>query len=239
MSNSYFQFKQFTVHQERCAMKVCTDACLFGAWIAEKIKSKESAVKNILDIGAGTGLLSLMLAQKSEADIDAVEIDESAVQQATDNTEASPWANRMQLIQGDIRTIHLGRKYDLIISNPPFFENNLRSHDIKRNLALHSDMLGLDELIRIARANLSDHGSFAVLLPYERKDECVAIAHANGLYLSERADVRQSDKHSYFRSMLQFSTRSNSVVTGEISIREGNNYSSAFVKLLKDYYLHL
>lgn len=220
-------------------MKVCTDACLFGAWIAEKVKSQKLEVKNILDIGAGTGLLSLMLAQKTEAVIDSVEIDEAAAQQATDNFESSPWNNRIQLIQGDIREIHLGRKYDLIVSNPPFFENNLKSPDAQRNLALHSDMLTLDELIRTAHANLSDHGHIAVLLPFERGDECVHIALDNGLYLSARVDVRQSDHHDYFRSMFLFTTGNKAVVRGEIRIRENNNYSPAFVGLLTDYYLHL
>jgi tRNA1Val (adenine37-N6)-methyltransferase len=239
MSNSYFQFKQFTIHQEYCAMKVCTDACLFGAWVGEQLQSRNSKVKSILDIGTGTGLLSLMLAQKSEADIDAVEIDEAAAQQATDNIDASPWKNRVQVIQGDISYIHLGRKYDYIISNPPFFENNLKSSDTQRNLALHSDMLRLDDLIRIAHVNLSDEGGIALLLPYERGNECIDIARSNDLYLAERVDVRQSNKHSYFRSMLLLRTENNTAITGELSIRENSNYSPEFVKLLKDYYLHL
>lgn len=243
MSNSYFQFKQFTIHQERCAMKVCTDACLFGAWMGEQLKSHPAIggtkIKSILDLGTGTGLLSLMLAQQCEADIDAVEIDEAAAQQATDNIEASPWRNRMQIIPGDIRKVHLDRKYDLIVSNPPFYENNLRSPDTQKNLALHSDMLRLGELIRIVHENLSGQGYFAVLLPHERGNECIDMARTNGLYLSERIDVRQSDKHGYFRSMLLFAHGNNTAVREEISIRENNNYSPAFVRLLKDYYLHL
>jgi tRNA1Val (adenine37-N6)-methyltransferase len=239
MSNSYFQFKQFIVHQEHCAMKVCTDACLFGAWLGELVQDKITKVNNILDIGTGTGLLSLMLAQKTEADIDAVEIDYAAAEQAADNIEASPWKNRVQVIQGDIRNIHLGRKYDCIVSNPPFFENNLKSPDQQRNLALHSDMLRLDELLGIAHANLSDNGSIALLLPYERGDECVDTARTNGLYLSERVNVRQSNKHGYFRSMLLFTTQKNEPVISEIMIRLDNNYSPEFIHLLKDYYFHL
>jgi tRNA1Val (adenine37-N6)-methyltransferase len=239
MSNSYFQFKQFTIHQEHCAMKVCTDACLFGAWAAEQLQTKNAKVKNILDIGTGTGLLSLMLAQKTDTIIDSVEIDEAAAQQCLDNVEASPWKNRVQVIQGDIRNIHLGRKYDHIISNPPFFENNLKSPDRQRNLALHSDMLRLDELVRIAHANLSDDGSIALLLPYERGNECVDTARSNGLYLSGRVDVRQSNHHGYFRSMLLFKAHENDPVIGELIIRQGNNYSIEFIGLLKDYYFHL
>jgi tRNA1Val (adenine37-N6)-methyltransferase len=239
MSNSYFQFKTFIVHQEHCAMKVCTDACLFGAWVGDQLQSKKSKVNTILDIGTGTGLLGLMLAQKTEAVIDLIEIDNAAAQQAADNVETSPWKNRVQVIQGDIRYMHLGRKYDCIISNPPFFENSLKSPDGQRNLALHSDMLRLDELIAIAHTHLSDDGSIALLLPYERGDECIKTARTNGLYLYQRANVRQSSKHDYFRSMLLFTIENNTPVTREISIRENSNYSFEFVSLLRDYYLHL
>ncbi len=239
MSNTYFQFKQFTVHQQHCAMKVCTDACLFGAWVGEAVSSRQPEVKNILDVGTGTGLLSLLLAQKTNALIDAVEIEEAAAQQAADNFEASPWKNRLQVLQGDIRTIHLGRKYGLIISNPPFFENNLKSPDGKRNLALHSDMLGLDGLVAIAKNNLADDGMFAVLLPYERKNECVQIARSNELYLVAEVAVKQSTQHDYFRTMLLFGTTVIASVASEITIRDGNDYHPDFIRLLKDYYLHL
>jgi len=111
MSNTYFRFKQFTIHQDRCAMKVCTDACLFGAWLAEKVNGWQLADISILDLGAGTGLLSLMLAQQNTARIDAVELDENAAEQAAENFDTSPWRNRLQVIQGDIRTVHLGKKY--------------------------------------------------------------------------------------------------------------------------------
>src|SRR6185369_1848613 len=121
MSNSYFQFKQFTIHQDRCAMKVTTDACLFGAWVAEKVKSQKSKIKNLLDIGTGTGLLSLMYSQKnSNCTIDAIEINEEAYEQAKENVAASPFAEQVHVMKGDVRTFLLDKKYDLIISNPPF-----------------------------------------------------------------------------------------------------------------------
>src|SRR5882724_12429409 len=122
MSNHFFQFKQFTIHQDHCAMKVTTDASLFGAWAEESVRSREPGVRNILDIGTGTGLLSLMLAQRINADIDAIEIDEAAAEQAIENTEASAWKERITVINADAKNYSFPKKYDCIISNPPFYE---------------------------------------------------------------------------------------------------------------------
>lgn len=241
MSNTYFQCKQFTIHQDKCAMKVCTDACLFGAWVGGKVKSHPGFagknVKNCLDIGTGTGLLSLMLAQGTGLIIDAVELDEAAAEQAADNFELSPWKERLQVLQGDIRKIHLGRKYDLVISNPPFFENVLKSPNGKRNLALHSEMLGLEELLNVVQIHIADIGLFAILLPYVRKDACIALANARGLYLVEETTVKQSNKHTFFRVMLLFSTSPSPVQRSSIAIRDDEAYSEVFTTLLKDYYL--
>jgi len=220
-------------------MKVCTDACLFGAWVAAKSKTEGHQFRNCLDIGAGTGLLSLMLAQQSNLHIDAVELDEAAAEQAADNFELSPWKNRLQVLQGDIRKIHLGRQYELIISNPPFFGNSLRSPDSKRNLALHSEMLELEELIAVASRHLLPDGVFAVLLPYERKENCILSAAAAGLYPKEMVSVKQSTSHGFFRVMLWFSDEAGPTVHSSISIREGEDYSADFKNLLGDYYLNL
>jgi tRNA1Val (adenine37-N6)-methyltransferase len=239
MSNTYFQFKQFIIHQENCAMKVCTDACLFGAWVAEKVGNGQMKVDSVLDIGAGTGLLSLMIAQRSDARIDAVELDEQAAQQATDNFELSNRKERLQVIQGDIRTIHLGKKYALIISNPPFFENDLKSNDAQRNLALHSQELGLEELLDVVQKQLSDHGKFAVLLPYHRKEAFTNLALAQGFFPEEEACVKQTPSHNYFRVMFLFGRQPADIKKDFIIIREREQYTSAFTKLLKDYYLKL
>lgn len=119
MSNSYFQFKQFIIHQDACAMKVCTDACLFGAWVANKVQKLKP--NSVLDVGAGTGLLSLILAQKTDAIIHAVEIDDEAAKQAEDNFKSSPWSNRIKIINQPVQNIKITGKYDFILSNPPFF----------------------------------------------------------------------------------------------------------------------
>ncbi len=239
MSNSYFQFKQFTIHQQNCAMKVCTDACLFGAWVAEKVDRREITVDSILDIGCGTGLLSLMLAQRSNAVTDAIEIDEMAAEQAVENIDASPWKNRLQVICGDARTVHLGRKYDLIISNPPFFENGLRSNDAKRNIALHGDALSFEELVAAVTKHISPDGIFAVLLPYHRKDDFIRLALKEKYFLEEEVSVRQTPAHPYFRSMLLFGMKGSTPLQTSLTIRENDLYTKAFAVLLEDYYLKL
>ena len=132
MSNTYFQFKQFTIHQDKCAMKVCTDACMLGAWTAGKLGG--SGINNILDIGCGTGLLSLMLSQKINASIDAVEIDADAAKQAGENISASPWAANIRVIHTSLQEFMPKKKYDLIICNPPFYENDLRSEHENKNV---------------------------------------------------------------------------------------------------------
>lgn len=220
-------------------MKVCTDACLFGAWVAEKVQSEKYGPQSILDIGAGTGLLGLMLAQVTKGMVDAVELDEPAAEQAAENFEASPWHERLQVIRGDARTIHLGRKYDFIISNPPFFENDLKSGNTGRNLALHSEELNLKELLSIIQKHLSVDGKFALLLPYQRKNDFIKIAVEARFYLLDEVAVKQTPVHSFFRAMLLFGTDQATVVSSEISIRDGDTYTNAFTALLKDYYLKL
>lgn len=246
MSNSFFRFKQFTVHQEHCAMKVCTDACLFGAWMAEKLEcwqrtdgSIESGFASVLDIGTGTGLLSLLIAQAFPGSIDAVELDEAAASQAADNFEASPWRGRLQVLQGDIRTLHLGRQYDLIISNPPFYEKDLKTDDARRNLALHSDALSLSDLIQTVSLHLSINGRFALLLPWHRKEEILDTAAGAGLFAEEIIEVRQTEKHGFFRVMLCFGRKKGTPFIQSITIREGNVYSDVFARFLSPYYLML
>jgi tRNA1Val (adenine37-N6)-methyltransferase len=238
MSNSYFQFKQFTVQQEQCAMKVCTDACLFGAWAADLLQQKK--VNTILDIGTGTGLLSLMVAQKTGAAIDAVEVDKNAFQQAKDNFSTSHWAEKLTTINSDITVFNTAKKYDCIISNPPFFEDDLRSPHNNKNAAKHDTSLTFQVLLQQVTRLLKEDGGFAVLLPYHRVEYFISEGVKQGLFCNEKVLVKQTTKHNYFRGMLLFSANKIEAVTKEITIKDDSGkYTSEFISLLKEYYLYL
>jgi tRNA1Val (adenine37-N6)-methyltransferase len=239
MSNSYFQFKQFTVQQDKTAMKVCTDACLFGAYVADRF-ARTATRFNVLDIGTGTGLLSLMVAQKNAvARIDAVEIDKGAAEQARENFKLSPWKDRLHIHHQPIQAFGINT-YDLIISNPPFYENDLKSENTKRNIALHSEALGLDDLQDIIKKHLAPQGKFAVLLPYHRSANFINHAQLKDFFLQEEISVKQTSKHPYFRSILLFGRSKVAVKHSDLCIKEKNeDYSVEFIDLLRDYYLKL
>lgn len=238
MPNNYFQFKQFTVHQEKCAMKVCTDACLFGAYIAEEIK--KAKVKNILDIGTGTGLLSLVLAQKTNAVIDAVEIDNDSFLQAKENFEQSPWKERLNICKEDIIQFNPNRKYDCIISNPPFYEQDLKSEDKSKNAAKHDTTLTLKQLLQCINNLIKEDGIFAVLLPYHRVDYFINAAAEHNQYAFKKILIKQTPSHNFFRGIVLLQRKKTILLAEETWIKdEAGKYGPNFIALLKDYYLHL
>lgn len=237
MSNNFFQFKQFTIHQDRCAMKVCTDACLFGSIIA----SDEGQYKSVIDIGSGTGLLSLMYAQKNPASIiQAVEIDPAAAEQALENFKASKWKDRIDIINEDVSRIVFAEKYDLVISNPPFYEDDLQSDNPHKNAAKHNTTLDLKRLLIIGSEILNENGKLAVLIPGHRIDFFENEAVSNGFHLCRKLLIRQSPAHAVFRGILFFKKEKSDPLVTEMSIRRTDgHYTAEFVSLLKDYYLYL
>ncbi len=220
-------------------MKVCTDSCLFGAWAADYL-GKNKSIKRILDIGTGTGLLSLMLAQQCDANIDAVEIDNSSANEAKQNFLLSPWQERLHCYEEKIQDFSPNEKYDFIISNPPFYENDLLGKNKNRNVAHHNAGLTLGELIIAIKRLLNDEGSFAILLPYHRTKEVEKMAKEEDFFVQKQSFVKQTINHSFFRSINLFSKEKHSVVQSEICIKnENNHYTKEFIFLLKEYYLHL
>ena len=251
MANSYFQFKQFIVHQDKCAMKVTTDGCLFGAWVANEINKvahpdsfgKQLIINNCLDIGTGTGLLTLLIAQASVSTFDAVEIDKDAFEQASENIAASPWADRIRVIHADAKEFSFQNSYDIIISNPPFYENELTSPDLQKNTAYHDSGLVLTELLQIIKGVLHPEGWFYLLLPYKRLLEVGLLFQKYHLAITHITLVKQSPQHTPFRFFVAGQHTANSETTytkDELVIRnEKNEYTNEFIDLLKDYYLHL
>ena len=258
-------------------MKVCTDACLFGAWVSQKTIVQNA--NSIVDIGAGTGLLSLMIAQvteRSKASITAIEIESQAAEEANSNFNLSKWSERLVLVndsiqnftarisKGDLvgnelnnnnnnnnkddnkddnRTKHF---FDILISNPPFYEGDLKSPDANKNKAAHSTELPWSILVENVASLLNDTGSFFVLVPTLRAYTMQKLAETHQLQLAEEVLVYNDAKHLPFRSFLHFTkaklplNKEISVLRNKIVIKNADNtYSTAFTELLKDYYLYL
>lgn len=242
MSNSYFQFKHFTIHQDQCAMKVCTDACLFGAWLRDKMMKENNSVGDALDIGSGTGLLSMMLAQQEAIarHIDALEIDEAAAKQSLENISKAGMNDKIAVYATALQKFNPGKKYQLIISNPPFFFNDLKGPDKRRSAAMHESDLFLDDIIEFASQYLSDEGKLALLMPFHRKEEMMNSVMNHNLYPQYVCDVRQTSSHEKFRVMTIVSKKFSEILHEEIVIKIAERqYSEAFVRLLKEFYLYL
>jgi len=220
-------------------MKVTTDSCFFGAWVAKEMHSAQ--IKNVLDIGCGTGLLSLMVAQKNDVEIDAVEIDKEAALQAKQNIESSPWKNRIKVFNQDILNFQSDKKYDCIISNPPFYENELTPESHRKKIAHHSEQLTILQVIETINTQLKEGGLFFLLLPYKREQQAARLLLQNKLQLSDTVVLCQSVTHSPFRVILKGSNKKNERKrTIRMSIcDEDKKYTEPFIAVLKDYYLYL
>jgi tRNA1Val (adenine37-N6)-methyltransferase len=236
VANDYFQFKQFVVRQDKCAMKVCTDSCLFGAYLALE-KAEE-----VLDIGTGTGLLALMVAQRSQARIDAVEIDPQAAQQARENVAASPWAGRIRVFPQSLQDFALTnhQRYDLILSNPPFFESSLRSPVATRTMARHTTGLHWDEILRFGEQFLRPGGSVWILLPPAESALLAALALGRGWHLAHRLQVytREGKGAKCIRWVQELKREQALFSESQLSIRTAEErYTAAFASLLREFYL--
>ncbi len=237
MSRDYFAFRQFSIRQDRCAMKVSSDAVIFGAWV----NTPKKPGARILDIGAGTGLLSLMLAQRSAgAAIDAVEIDAEAAVQAMENVADSVFSDRIRIINEDALQYSPAAPYDLIISNPPFFSKSLHGPDDRRNVARHAGALNLATLFETASGALACKGAFALLMPLASEMEILTEARQSGLHL--HATLRIQDNPGSLARRGCWIFRRTPVTHPEdqrLVIRDDAQYTSAYISLLRDYYLFL
>ena len=234
-----FQFKQFAVQQDRCAMKIGTDAVILGAWCPIN-----NHPFSILDIGAGTGILSLMLAQRSNAaQIDAVEIDDEAYEQCVENFESSPWRDRLFCFHAGLDEFldEPEDEYDLIISNPPFYSENYKTDSAQRDLARFQEAMPFEDLIEAARLLLSENGIFAVIIPFKEEEKFIELCAEVELYPINVTRVKGTPTTEVKRSLLAFKRYELSVLTADELVIETarHQYTEDYIALTKDFYLKM
>jgi tRNA1Val (adenine37-N6)-methyltransferase len=236
---STFKFKQFSVQQDRCAMKIGTDAVLLGAWCPI-----DNNPFSVLDIGAGTGILSLMLAQRSNAkQIDSLEIDEEAYEQCVENFENSPWSDRLFCFHAGLDEFvdEPEDEYDIIISNPPFYSEDYKTDSSQRDLARFQDALPFEDLIEATDLLLSENGIFAVIIPYKEEERFIDLCAEVELFPVKVTRIKGSHTTTIVRSLLAFKRYELSVLTADELVVEisRHEYTDDYINLTKDFYLKM
>jgi tRNA1Val (adenine37-N6)-methyltransferase len=235
MANDYFQFRQFTVWQDRCAMKVGTDGTLLGAWSLAPIGECR-----ILDIGTGTGLVALMMAQRyPNAQITAIDIDSSAIHQAQDNVMKSPFSSQITVLQKDVRNMSDAQGFDAIISNPPYFVDSLSCPDPQRNTARHTDSLSYHDLMYAVSVLLKESGIFSVIIPEESVSRLESEANVNGMFKSRIFHIQTTPRKAPKRCLIEFSKNIGKQCVIENVVLEDapGSRSNWYHQLTKDFYI--
>jgi tRNA1Val (adenine37-N6)-methyltransferase len=233
---SIFQFKQFAVNQDQCAMKIGTDGVLLGAWAPI-----DTRPNSILDIGTGTGIIALMLAQRCDAQqIDALEIDENAYENAVDNFESSPWSDRLFCFHAGLDEFveEPEDEYDLIVSNPPFYVEDYRSENHQRDLARFQEAMPFEDLVEAASLLLSENGVFAVIIPFKEEENFLELAKEYELFPIKITRVKGTHETQIVRSLLAFRRYELAVLTADELVIEINRheYTDDYIALTKDFY---
>ena len=236
--NKPFQFKQFSVNQDQCAMKIGTDGVLLGAWT-----SIENNPFSVLDIGAGTGILSLIIAQQSQAQvIEALEIDDLAYEQCVDNFEQSPWNDRLFCYHASLEEFaeEIEDTYDLIICNPPFYSETYKTENSQRDLARFQDAMPFEHLLESVITLLSEDGLFSVIIPFSEEDKFIDLASRVALFPKRRTRVKGTPESEVKRSLIEFSFSKTEIITSVLIIETSrHNYTEDYINLTKDFYLKM
>jgi tRNA1Val (adenine37-N6)-methyltransferase len=234
--NNWFQFKQFKIIQERTAMKVGTDGVLLGAWV------NVSNAKSILDIGTGTGVISIMLAQRSQAHITAIEIEKNAAEEATENAQSSIWSERITILNQSLQQFQQNctEQFDLIVSNPPFFSNSKKSKCEYLAMAKHNHLLPFPELVEKSLKLMSPNGKLAVILPVSETKKIIQLAEKAGLYLLRITKVYPGNLHPPHRFLLELGKNPETAEKDILHIHtsDGNDFTEKYKKLTRDFYLN-
>ncbi|MBI5219620.1 MAG: methyltransferase [Bacteroidia bacterium] len=235
MANTFFRFKQFTIHQEKSAMKVGTDGVLLGAW------ADCSAALNILETGTGTGLMAIMLAQRCPAWIDAVEIDHASCLQAAGNVANSRWKDRISVRKISFQQFSAltNKKYDLIVSNPPFFKDSLKSPLHEKNISKHNDLLPFDDLVNGVKQILNDAGRFSIILPYKEGNDFISLVRNQNLFPIRKTTVYPCPWKTQSRLLIEFGRKETFLQEDSLTveINRRHEYSEEYKKLTRDFYL--
>lgn len=234
MPNSYFNFKKFTINQDRASFKVGTDGVILGAY------ADVSDKKRILDIGCGTGLISIMLAQKSQAEIVSIEPDEESFNQACENVRSCSWSSRITVLKTDLQSFKpLTEQFDLIVSNPPYFTDSLKNPDPRKSSARHNDSLTSKELLTEVAGLLESDGCFQVILPYIEGNILIAEAQEFGLYCNSILKIRPLPTSEIRRMIITFSRERKPVTEKFLTIEHGkrHEFTEEYINLTKDFYL--
>ena len=234
MSNTHFTFKEFTVFQEKAAFKVGTDGVLLGA------SADVAGKKYILDIGSGTGLITLMLAQRCDAELVSIEPDKESFIQTVENVELSGWKNRITVLNTDLQTFNYNyRKFDLIVTNPPFFSNSLKNPDPRKSSTRHNDSLTSADLLTGIKRLLDEKGVFQIILPYVEGTVFIAEAQQFGLYCSNILKIRPLPTSEIRRLILTFSGERKQAEEKFLTIERGprHEFTEEYKNLTKDFYL--
>ena len=232
MSNPYFRFKQFTVYHDLCTMKVGVDGVILGAW------SDYRNIKYALDVGTGSGLIALMLAQRSKANIHAIDIDENACKQAEINFNNSSFQDRLNIEHIAFQEFSSSLKYDLIVSNPPYFSRSLKSPDKNRNIARHNDSLPLEDFFKKSASILNSHGKIALIIPFDQFGETNSLALENKLFLVRKTLVSSIQNQPPKRVLMEYSLIDKTVKEDDFYIgKTKQTYSNEYKALTEVFYL--
>lgn len=236
-NNKYrFQFKQFGINDSDCAMKIGTDGVLLGAW------ANIEQSHNVLDVGSGSGLISLMVAQRSNASITGIEIDPLAANQSIENINSSPWNNRISIINCDFiewaSLPHNSSRFDHIVSNPPFFSNGPTASSAARATARHENSLGYEQLLKLSKKLLSENGKLSIISPIERQDDIIFYSEIEQLPISRLTHIYSKEGKIATRLLWEFSKNKCIINHSSITIRNfNNNFSQEYINLTKEFYL--